>query len=110
MATKISPFKANYDQDPRMEFEGRRKREVQSSGKICRKNEENTGGSKSSTRKSTGENEEVCKQKVRRGRGVWDKELSTAKYEELEMADERKKIREVNRAFCGPLQSQGGCL
>jgi len=24
-ATKISPFKANYGQDPRMEFEGRRK-------------------------------------------------------------------------------------
>ena len=47
---------------------------------------------------------------MRRGKGVQDRGLSTAKYEELEMADERKKIREVNRAFCGPLQSQGGCL
>jgi len=25
IATKISPFKANYGQDPRIEFEGRRK-------------------------------------------------------------------------------------
>ena len=41
------------------------------------------------------------------GRGIQSRRLSTAKYEGLEMADERKKIREVNKAFCGPLQSQG---
>ena len=32
-ATKISPFKANYGQDPRMGFEGRRRRKY----KIARK-------------------------------------------------------------------------
>jgi len=76
-----------------------------SSRKICRKNKENPGGSKSSIRKSTGENEEVWKQKARRGRGVQSGRLSTAKYKGLEMADEREKIRKIDRMFCGPLQS-----
>jgi len=37
MATKISPFKVNYGQDPRMEFEGRRKREYEAAGKFTEK-------------------------------------------------------------------------
>jgi len=34
MVTKVSPFKANYGQDPRMEFEGRRKRKYKAAGKF----------------------------------------------------------------------------
>jgi len=34
-ATKISPFKANYSQDPQMEFEGRRKRKFEAAGKFA---------------------------------------------------------------------------
>jgi len=34
MATKISPFKANYGQDPRMGFEGRRKGKYEAAGKF----------------------------------------------------------------------------
>jgi len=34
MATKISPFKANYGQDPRMEFEKRRKGKYKVIGKF----------------------------------------------------------------------------
>ena len=33
-ATKISPFKANYGQDPRMGFEGRRKEKYKAAGKF----------------------------------------------------------------------------
>jgi len=33
-ATKISPFKANYGQDPRIGFEGRRKRKYEAAGKF----------------------------------------------------------------------------
>ena len=33
-ATKISPFKANYGQDPRMGFEGRRKGKYEMAGKF----------------------------------------------------------------------------
>jgi len=36
-ATKTSPFKANYGQDPRMGFEGRRKRKYEAAGKFVEK-------------------------------------------------------------------------
>jgi len=37
MTTKISPFKINYGQDPRMGFEGRRKRKYEAAGKFVEK-------------------------------------------------------------------------
>jgi len=37
MATKISPFKANYGQDPRMEFEGERRRKYEVAGKFAKR-------------------------------------------------------------------------
>ena len=37
MATKISPFKANYGQDPRMGFEGRRKEKYKAAGKFVKR-------------------------------------------------------------------------
>jgi len=36
-ATKTSPFKANYSQDPRMGFEGRRKEKYEAAGKFVEK-------------------------------------------------------------------------
>jgi len=36
-ATKILPFKANYGQDPRMGFEGRRKGKYKAVGKIVKR-------------------------------------------------------------------------
>jgi len=36
-ATKISPFKANYSQDPRMEFEEKRKGKYKAAGKFVKR-------------------------------------------------------------------------
>jgi len=36
-ATKTSPFKANYSQDPRMGFEGKRKGKYEAAGKFIEK-------------------------------------------------------------------------
>jgi len=46
----------------------------------------------------------------KRGRRIQSRGPSTTKYKGLEIADEREKIREIDRAFCGPLQNQGNCL
>jgi len=40
---------------------------------------------------------------MRRRRRIWSRGLSIANYEGLEMENERKEIREVNRAFCRSL-------
>jgi len=37
MATKTLPFKVNYNQNPRMEFEGRRKGKYEAAGKFIEK-------------------------------------------------------------------------
>jgi len=105
-AIKILPFKANYGQDSRMGFEGRRKRKYKVVGEFVEKIKKNPGKSKSSARKSIGGNKEVCKQKEKGKRGIHSRELSTAKYEGLEIVDEKEKIKEANRTFCGLLQSQ----
>jgi len=57
-STRMSPFKANYGQDPRMGF----KRKIHRSGKICEENKGDTRRGKSSTKKSIGKYEEVCRQ------------------------------------------------
>jgi len=47
---------------------------------------------------------------MKKERRIQSRGLNTAKYEGLEIANEREEIREVNKAFCGSLQSQGDCL
>jgi len=43
------------------------------------------------------------RQKTKEGRRIQSRGLSTTEYEGLEMANEKKKIREVNRAIHRPL-------
>jgi len=38
-------------------------------------------------------------------RKIQSRGLSTVKYERLKMADKGEEIREIDKAFCGPLQS-----
>jgi len=56
-ATKVSLFKVNYGQDPRMEFEGRRKKRYETTEKLKKNTEED----KSSTRENIGKNKGVCR-------------------------------------------------
>ena len=65
-STQITPFKANYGQDPRMGFKGRKKGKYKGAKKFIEKMKE-IGRSKSSARESARGNEEVCRQKERRG-------------------------------------------
>ena len=39
-STRMSPFKANYGQDPRMEFEGRKKRKYEGAERFVEKMKE----------------------------------------------------------------------
>jgi len=63
-STWTSPFKANYRQDPRMGFKGRKKGKYQGVKKFIKKMKE----IQSNTRKGTGGNEEVCRQEESKGR------------------------------------------
>jgi len=67
-STKTSLFKANYRQDLRMGFEGRKKGKYKGAEKFIEKNEGNTEGSESGAGKSIRRNKEVCQQKVKGGK------------------------------------------
>ena len=59
-STKMLPFKANYEQDLRIEFKRRKKGKYKGVERFIKKNKRNTRGSQSSTRKSTRRDKEIC--------------------------------------------------
>ena len=58
--TQTSPFKENYRQDPRMGFEGKKKKRYKEAEKFVEKMKKNTRGDKDSANESTRKYEEVC--------------------------------------------------
>ena len=98
-ATKTSPFKVNYSQNPRIGFEGKRKEKYEAAGKFMKKMKKIQEEAKT----ALGKVQEVCKQKTRERGEIQSRRLSTIKYKGLKMADEGEEIREVDRTFCGPL-------
>jgi len=105
-ATKTSPFKANYSQDPKMGFEGRRKGKYKVAEKFVERIRKIQEEVKAVFRESTRGDEEVCKQKKKGGGRIQSRRLSTTKHEGFEVANERKKIGETDRTLCRPLQSK----
>jgi len=59
-STQMLPFKANYEQDPRMEFEKKKKKKYEGAEKFVEKIKRNTRGDKSSARKGTRRHEKIC--------------------------------------------------
>ena len=97
--TKISPFKVNYGQDPRMGFKGRRKGKYEAAGKFVEKMRKIQEEAKA----ALGKAQEEMKKFADRKQGKQSRGLSTIKYEGLEMADEGEKIGKTDGTFCGPL-------
>ena len=89
------PFKINYGQDPRMGFEGRRKRKYKAAGKFVEKMRKIQEEAKAALRKA--------QEEMKKGRRIQSRELSTIKYKGLEMVNEREKVGETDKALCGPL-------
>ena len=65
MTIKISPFKVNYSQDPRMGFKGRRKGKYEAAGKFIEKMRKIQEEAKAALRKKGARgNEEVRRQEM----------------------------------------------
>jgi len=61
MATKVSPFMANYGKELRMRGRYQKKRKSRECDSLCGKNKESTGRSRGSIEENTGGDEEVCR-------------------------------------------------
>ena len=95
MATKILLFKANYSQDPRVGFKGRRKERYEVIGKFVERMKRIQEKAKAVLGKVQKKIKKFTDKKQRE-RGIQSRGLSTTKYKGLEMANERKKIGEVD--------------
>ena len=60
-ATKVLPFKTNYSQYPRIGLKGRRKRKYKVAGKFVERMQKIQKKAKAALKKSSRQNEEVCK-------------------------------------------------
>jgi len=67
MATKVSPFKVNYGQDPRMGFEGRRKGKYKAAGKFVEKIKKIQEEAKAALGKAQEEMRKFADRKQRKG-------------------------------------------
>jgi len=94
--TKVSPFKANYSQDPRIDFKRRKKGKYKAAEKFVEQIKKNTREGKGSIKKSIGKNKEICRQKVGRRGEIQNRRLSTTKYKRPKVVDEREKIRKTD--------------
>jgi len=103
-ATKISPFKANYGQDPRMGFEGRRKGKYEAAGKFM----ERMKKIQEEARAVLGKAQEEIKKFANRRRRE-EKEYRIGDLVLLSTKDLKWQIKgrrsEKLTVFCGPLQS-----
>ena len=90
------PFKANYGQDPRIGFEGRRKEKYEVVGKFVERIKKIQEKAKAALGKAQEEMKKFVNRRRRGGRGIQSRGPSTTKYEGLEMADEREKISITN--------------
>jgi len=95
--TKILLFKVNYDQNPRMGFEGRRKGKYEAAGKFMEKVRKIQEEAKAALRKA----QEVMKKFANRKQGKGEE--YRVEHEGPEMANEGEKIEKVNGVLCRPL-------
>jgi len=107
MAIKTSPFKANYGQDPRMGFEGRRKRKYKAAGKFVEKIKKIQEKAKAALGKAQ---EKMKKFRDRRqGKGeeykVGDLVLLSTK--DLKWQMEERRLEKLTECFVGPYKVKG---
>jgi len=105
-STKVSPFRANSGRDPRMGFEMRRQGKSEGAKEFTKRMKTIQEEAQAALKKVQ---EEMKKQADRkRSGGILGRRLSTVKYKRFEMADGRKKNREVNGEICRTLQNKEG--
>ena len=106
-ATKTSPFKVNYSQDPRMGFEGRRKGKYEAVGKFVEKIKKIQEEAKAALGKA--QEEMKIFEDRRQGKGeeykVGDLVLLSTK--DLKWQMEERRSEKLTKRFVGPYKVKG---
>jgi len=107
MATKISPFKANYGQDPRMEFEGRKKGKYGVAGKFVERMKKIQEEAKAALEKAQEEMKKFVNKKQGEGEEYRVRDLVLLSTKDLKWQMKGRRSEKLTECFVGPYKVKG---
>jgi len=106
-ATKISPFKVNYGQDPRMGFEGRRKGKYEAAEKFIEKMKKIQKEVKAALGKAQEEMRKFADRKRGKGEEYRVGDLVLLSMKDLKWQMKGRKLEKLTERFVGPYKIKG---
>ena len=107
MATKTSLFKANYGQDPRMGFEGRRKRRYKAAGKFVERMKKIQEEAKAALEKAQGEMKKYANRRQREEEEYRIEDLVLLSTKDLNWQMKGRRLEKLTKCFIGPYKVKG---
>jgi len=105
--TKISPFKANYGQDPRMGFEGRRKGKYEAAGKFVERMKKIQEKVKAALGKVQKEMKKFANRKCGKGEEYRVGDLVLLSTKDLKWKMKGRRLEKLTKHFVGPYKVKG---
>jgi len=106
-ATKTSPFKVNYGQDPRMGFEGRRKGKYEAAGKFIEKMRKIQEEAKAALRKAQEEMKKFANRKRGKNEEYRVGDLVLLSTKDLKWQMKGRRSEKMTECFVGPYKIKG---
>jgi len=106
-ATKTSPFKANYSQDPRMGFEGRRKGKYEAAGKFVEKIKKIQEEAKAALGKAQEEMKRFGDRKRGKGEKYKVGDLVLLSMKDLKWQMKGRRLEKLTKHFVDPYKVKG---
>ena len=107
MATKISPFKANYNQDPRMGFKGRRKGRYEVAGKFVERIKKIQEEAKAALEKAQGEMKKYANRRQREEEEYRIGDLVLLSTKDLKWQMKGRRSEKLTKCFIGLYKVKG---
>jgi len=106
-AIKISPFKANYGQDPRMGFEGRRKGKYEAAGKFVERMKKIQEEAKAALGKAQEEMKKFANRRQGEGEEYKVGDLVLLSMKDLKWQMKGRRSEKLTECFVGPYKVKG---
>ena len=106
-ATKVSPFKANYSQNPRIGFEGRRKEKYKVAGRFMERIKRIQKEAKAALNKAQEEMKRFADRKQSKGEEYRVGDLVLLSTKDLKWQMKGKRLKKLTKYFVGPYKVKG---
>jgi len=107
LATKVSPFKANYGQDPRIRFEGRRREKYEAAEKFVERMRKIQEEVKAVLGKTQKEIKKFADRKQGEGEEYKVRNLVLLSTKDLKWKMKGRRLEKLTKCFVGPYKVKG---